>query len=307
MCYILPDHCFTRYSGCRLYAGETDSMEADMRDTNDPGIKPALKYLEKCLEAPPKITFILGSGLGKFVDELENPSSISAGEIPGYPESTVPGHEGRLVCGTICGEKVLAVQGRVHYYEGYPIETVVMPVRIAAALGTEAMIITHAAGCIGDHLEPGDLMAITDHVNLMGTSPLIGQRWGYNLFPDMSKPYHPELVSALKIAAIKIGFGLKTGVLSGVHGPNYETPAEIKYMKTIGIDAVCMSTVPEVIAAARLNLKVCGVSCITNYAAGLSPKPLSHNDVIAVTAKMEKTFRKLLRQAVCEISQTLNK
>ncbi|MCB2197778.1 purine-nucleoside phosphorylase [bacterium] len=276
-----------------------------MRETNDPGIRAAHDYVAERIPETPRLGLILGSGLGSFADEVSNPVVIPTGEIPGYPVSTVPGHAGRLVFGRIDDVPVVVVQGRVHFYEGYPMEQVVMPARLVAALGVTVLVVTNASGAMGDHLDPGDLMSITDHINMMGTNPLIGQTWGFDRFPDMSMAYHPELRKRLHAVAEQEGIKLKEGVLGGFMGPTYETSAEVRFLKSIGADAACMSTIPEVIASARLKLPVVGVSCITNKATGISPTPLTHEEVTETAAKVEMKFRRLLRAAVPELAKEL--
>ncbi|MBZ0266206.1 purine-nucleoside phosphorylase [bacterium] len=276
-----------------------------MRVTNDQELINTVSHVEDRIETQPRIGFILGSGLGIFADEVENPVVISTTELPDYPVSTVPGHAGRLVSGTIDGVPVLVVQGRVHYYEGYPIAKVAYPVRLLAALGCEAMVVTNASGGMGDHLEPGDLMLITDHINLMGVNPLVGQRWGFDTFPDMSRAYDPTLRGVVKDVAERESITLKEGVLGAWSGPTYETAAEVQLLKMIGVHAACMSTVPEVIAAARLRLPVVGVSCITNYATGISTTPLTHHEVTETAGRVADSFKRLLHQSTVAMSTVL--
>lgn len=276
-----------------------------MRDTHDPEIQQAARLVSDNTGFEPEIALVLGSGLGSFAEEIPDPVIIPTGEIPGYPASTVPGHAGRLVSGRLDGVNVLIVQGRIHYYEGYPISSVVFPVRLAAALGSRALVVTNAAGGISDDLEPGDLMAITDHVNLMGVNPLIGQNWGFERFPDMSRAYDPELRAALHHAADHLEIALKDGVLGGWSGPSYETAAEVRLLRSVGVSAACMSTIPEVIAASRLHLRTVGISCITNKGTGLSDKALTHEEVTEVAGLAERSFRMLLRAAVQEIADSL--
>ncbi|MFC2170732.1 purine-nucleoside phosphorylase [Calditrichota bacterium] len=273
-----------------------------MRNTNDPEITQIVEYVASRIECKPEVALILGSGLGSFADEVDSPLIISTDQVPGYPASTVPGHAGRLVIGRIEGIESIVIQGRVHYYEGYPISQVVIPVRLVAALGVKALILTNSAGGINEQFQPGDLMAINDHVNLMGTNPLIGQTWGFDRFPDMSNAYNQTLTEALARAALRKKIGLKSGVLGVFSGPTYETASEIRLLKLLGVSAACMSTVPEVIAAARLKLPVCGISCITNMATGISKSLLTHEEVTEVAGKVESTFKVLLREAVKEIS-----
>ncbi len=273
-----------------------------MRDTRDPEIQKAASLVAKKIGQEPTLTLILGSGLGSFAEEVKDSVVIPTSDVPGYPPSTVAGHAGKLVSGTIDGVKVLIVQGRIHFYEGYQMAQVAIPVRLAAALGTKGLVVTNAAGGIGDHLEPGDLMVITDHVNLMGTNPLIAQGWGFDRFPDMSRDYDPEMRKVLHKVALEQNIKLKDGVLGGWTGPSYETAAEVQLLKLAGVSAGCMSTIPEVIAAARLKVRTCGISCITNKATGISPTPLTHEEVQETAARVESTFRTLLRASVPELA-----
>ncbi len=277
--------------------------EVHMRDTRDSEIHRVRDYVAGKIGDEPVLGLILGSGLGSFAEEVDNPDIIPTPEIPGYPKSTVEGHAGRLVAGKVEGVPVMVVQGRVHYYEGYPIHQVVIPVRLIAALGVRAMVVTNAAGAVGEGYDPGDLMAITDHVNMMGANPLIGQNWGFDRFPDMTRAYDPGLREVLRQVAGRERIPLKEGVLGGWMGPSYETAAEVRFLRMIGVHAACMSTIPEVITAARLKLPVLGISCLTNYATGLSDEPLSHDDVTRTAAKVEDTFRRLLRTAVPELAK----
>ncbi len=276
-----------------------------MRNTNDPGILKTAEYVLDKIKIEPEIGLILGSGLGAFANEVEDAVVLSTRDIPGYPASTVEGHAGKLVSGKINNVRVLVVQGRVHFYEGYPMEQIAVPTRLIAALGAKAMIVTNAAGGMGDHLEPGDLMAISDHINMMGTNPLIGQNWGFDRFPDMSDAYDEELRGILHQVAERSGIILKNGVLGGFMGPTYETKAEVKFLRTIGADAACMSTIPEIISAARLRLRAIGVSCITNLATGISETPLTHEEVTETAAKVEESFRTLLKETVSAFSKVL--
>ncbi len=276
-----------------------------MRDTNDPEILTAARYVADQIKIDPTIAFVLGSGLGSFADEVENPVIIPTEQIQDYPISTVPGHAGRLVAGKIDNVNVIIVQGRVHYYEGYPISKVVFPVRLLAALGIKTLVVTNASGGIGDHLEPGDLMLITDHINLMGVNPLVGQIFGFDRFPDMSDAYNKNLGSVMHQVAKNNGIVLKEGILGGWSGPSYETAAEVRMLKSLGVSAACMSTIPEVIAASRLKLPAVGVSCITNKGTGLSDQPLTHDEVTEVAGQVEQKFRGLLRAAVPALAEAV--
>jgi purine-nucleoside phosphorylase len=244
----------------------------------------------------PRAGIILGSGLGAFADTLTNKTVIPYSELPNFPNSSVVGHAGRLVLGTLGGEPIVAMQGRVHFYEGYTGAQVVFPARVLCLLGVKSLVVTNAAGGINPSFGPGDLMAITDHINLAGFNPLTGpnpESLGPR-FPDMSLAYHPALRELLFESAKKTGVTLKQGVYAIASGPSYETPAEIRMLRTLGADAVGMSTVPEVIAATHMGVRVAGISCITNLAAGIGNKPLSHEEVGEVADRARDVFSRLL-------------
>jgi len=246
------------------------------------------------------VAVILGSGLGGFAEELTGVRSLSFADLPGFPRATVQGHKGRLAYGALGGCAVLALQGRLHGYEGLDAATVAFPARVLGVLGARALLVTNAAGGIGKDLSPGDLMRITDHINLTGKSPLTGENEDAlgPRFPDLSRAYDPRLAAALEEAARAAGQTLRHGVYVQMPGPSYETPAEIRMARLLGADAVGMSTVPEVIAAAHQGVPVCGISCITNHAAGLAPHPLSHEEVIEVAKAAQDRFLVLLRQLI---------
>ncbi|WP_099206047.1 purine-nucleoside phosphorylase [Scatolibacter rhodanostii] len=242
---------------------------------------------------------ILGSGLGEFAESLQSPSIIPYQEIPGFPVSTVKGHAGRLVYGILNGKKVLAMQGRFHYYEGYPMNDVVFPIRVMAVLGIKQLLVTNAAGGVNESFSSAQLMLITDHINFMGTNPLIGQ----NLdtlgprFPDMSHAYFKKGQELVKAAASDLHIPLQEGVYAAFTGPSYETPAEIRMARIWGADAVGMSTVPEVIVANQAGIAVIGISCITNMAAGLQ-KNLNHEEVVQASASVKDDFKALLSAVI---------
>jgi purine-nucleoside phosphorylase len=246
------------------------------------------------------VAVVLGSGLGAFADRLSAATALSFTELPGFPPPTVQGHKGRLVAGELGAVPVLALQGRLHGYEGHSAATVAFPIRVLAALGARALLVTNAAGGINPSLSPGDLMRITDHLNLSGHNPLTGpneEALGPR-FPDLSNAYDLRLAGALEEAAKEAGQTLRAGVYVQMTGPSYETPAEIRMAGRLGADAVGMSTVPEVIAAAHLGVPTCGVSCITNHAAGIAQHPLSHQEVVEVARAVEGKFLDLLRRFV---------
>jgi purine-nucleoside phosphorylase len=248
------------------------------------------------IKVAPKVGIILGSGLGDFADSLEDKVAIPYGDLPGFPTSSVAGHAGRLVAGTLRGAAVVAMQGRVHLYEGWSPAQVAFPARVLCALGIRSLVVTNAAGGIRTDLVPGDLMVITDHINLSGANPLTGpneEKLGPR-FPDMSTAYDPALRALLRETADGLHIPLREGVYVWLAGPSYETPAEIRFLRTIGVDAVGMSTVPEVIVASHMGVKVAGISCITNLAAGIGRKPLSHAEVGETAERVRGRFTSLL-------------
>jgi purine-nucleoside phosphorylase len=244
----------------------------------------------------PDVGIVLGSGLGDFASRLADAVSIPYGEIPGWPASAVIGHAGRLVVGTLAGRRVAALSGRAHIYEGHDFKTVTFATRVLGTLGVPILVLTNAAGGINTTLTPGTLMLIEDHINLMGGNPLTGpneDRFGPR-FPDMTDVYSPRLRAKADETALANGLQLGRGVYVALHGPSYETPAEIRFLRTIGADAVGMSTVPEAIAARHMGIEVLGISCISNAAAGVLPQPLDHNEVMAVAARVRDKFSALL-------------
>jgi purine-nucleoside phosphorylase len=248
----------------------------------------------------PEIGLILGSGLGFFADDrIEVEGRLPYSEIEGFPVSTVPGHAGQFVYGQLHGKRVLCMQGRFHYYEGYSMAQLTQPIRLMHSVGIKTLIVTNAAGGINRDYTPGDLMLLSDHINFLGTNPLIGDRSEHGVrFPDMSAVYDPELRTQLKAWATKNGQDLKEGVYLATTGPSFETPAEIRAFAALGADAVGMSTVPEAIVARKLGLRVLGVSCITNAAAGISRNPLSHEEVSETADRVRPQFAGLLKAAV---------
>lgn len=265
-----------------------------------------------------KVALVLGSGLGGFADEIENPVAIPYEEIPNFSRSTVEGHKGRLILGEVEGVSVAVQQGRFHYYEGYDIAQVVFPIRVFGVLGIENIILTNAAGSVNTDFKQGSLMLIRDHINMMCVSPLRGKHDEHfgERFPDMTEVYslfHQEIVisEAKKMAREKAAekqskTGKKTspknflrrGVYCGLSGPSYETPAEIRMLRLFGTDAVGMSTVPEAITARQMKMSVIGISCITNMAAGISDEPIHHEEVMETGAKVADTFQELLRRVI---------
>jgi purine-nucleoside phosphorylase len=253
----------------------------------------------------PRIAVVLGSGLGGFADDFDEPVAIPYDEIPGFVRSTAQGHAGRLVIGKIDSIPVLAMQGRLHYYEGYSLEEVTFPVRTFGLLGVKTLVLTNASGGINVQLSEGALMVISDHVNLMGVNPLRGpndDRFGPR-FPDMSAVYSPELQELVVEEAKAIGIEVRRGIYGALSGPSYETPAEIHLLRNLGADAVGMSTVPEAIVARHMGLEVLGISCITNMAAGISDEPINHEDVMATGDRVRETFTELLRNVIGAINK----
>ena len=254
----------------------------------------AVEKIKKSIHVEPAIGIILGSGLGNLVDGFEDPVSIRFGDIPNFPVSTVEGHKGEVVAGSLAGVNVLALSGRVHYYEGYTMEEVCFPVRVMSGLGVETVIITNAAGAVNETYSPGDIVIIADHINLMGDNPLRGTTH----FIDMTEAYSRELRAVAHDVADGLGLKLEEGVYLVLSGPSFESPAEIRMMRIIGADLVGMSTIPEVIIANRLGMKVLGLSMVTNMAAGITGRPLTHTEVIETTRKAANQFKGLVRGIV---------
>ncbi|MED4581497.1 purine-nucleoside phosphorylase [Brevibacillus choshinensis] len=266
-------------------------------------IHEAVSYIQPKLTEKPTIGLVLGSGLGVLADEIENPVVIPYHEIPGFTVSTVVGHKGQLVIGKLQGKQVVAMQGRFHFYEGHGLDAVVFPIRVMKLLGVETIIVTNAAGGINENYDPGNLMLISDHINMTFRNPLIGandEAMGAR-FPDMSEAYSKELRQLAKEVASEQGFELREGIYVGLLGPSYETPAEIRMLRILGGDAVGMSTVPEVIVARHMGVKVLGISCISNMAAGILEQPLSHDEVMETTEKVKTQFLALVNGIVAKL------
>jgi purine-nucleoside phosphorylase len=251
-----------------------------------------------------RIALVLGSGLGAFADELEGAEAIPYAEIPGFARPTVEGHAGRLVVGRVGGVMVAAMQGRFHFYEGYKLEEVTFPVRVLALLGASSLVLTNAAGGLNNSFEQGSLVLISDHLNLMGTNPLLGPndaRFGPR-FPDMTDVYDREYQDAAIAESHEMGLELRRGIYAALSGPSYETPAEIRMLRLLGADAVGMSTVPEAIVARQMGLRVLGISCITNMAAGVLDRPINHEEVIETGERVRETFAELLRRVIPKLA-----
>ncbi|MFL5611935.1 MAG: purine-nucleoside phosphorylase [Gemmatimonadaceae bacterium] len=245
----------------------------------------------------PAVAIILGSGLGGLSKRISNAVRIPFDDIPGFPRATVAGHEGAVFLGDLGGREVVALSGRFHLYEGHTSALAAFPVRVFHALGALELFVSNAAGGISPKLAVGDLMAIADHLNLMGTNPLVGQQQEEDIrFPDMTDAYDPGLRRVLRTTAEKLGIQLREGVYAGLLGPSYETPSEVKMLRLLGADAVGMSTVPEVIVARALGMRVVGVSCITNAAAGVTGSALSHSEVLETTHRVSARFESLVTE-----------
>jgi len=260
-------------------------------------VQEAVESIKKKVNIQADTGLILGSGLGELAHEIENPAVIKYSSIPNFPVSTVKGHRGELVSGILSGANVIVMSGRVHYYEGLSMRRVSFPVEVLAGCGVKKLIITNAGGGVNREYAPGDIVAITDHINLMGDNPLKGSAD----FIDMTHAYDPEMRKIAEDAAVKTGIKLKEGVYAAMSGPSYETPAEVRMIKAIGGDIAGMSTIPEVIMAKKYGMKVLGLSMITNMAAGITGNELSHKEVIETSKKSISKFKKLLREIISNI------
>lgn len=276
-------------------------MKGENMMKNSHKIQQTKEYLLSKIKSCPSVGLVLGSGLGILAEEIENPVHINYDEIPNFPVSTVEGHQGRLIVGDLKGKRVIAMQGRFHYYEGHSLEAVTFPIRIMKAIGVKQMIVTNAAGGINTAFKPGDLMIIKDHINMTSQNPLIGPNEDGVRFPDMSEAYSKSLIHLTKKVANMNNINILEGVYAGMLGPSYETPAEINYLRVIGADAVGMSTVPEVIVAKHAGLEVLGISCISNMAAGISEHSLTHEEVMDTTEKIKAQFLLLVREIVADM------
>jgi purine-nucleoside phosphorylase len=270
-------------------------------------VEAAAKFIQKKTKLRPKIALVLGSGLGAFADEFENAVRIPYAKIPDFPRSTAIGHAGQLVVGTVEGVDVVGMQGRVHLYEGYSAQDVAFPIRVFSRMGVKAVILTNAAGGIKKDFTQGRLVVISDHINLQGANPLTGpndELFGPR-FPDMSTAYDKKFRELLHAEGRLLGIHLGEGVYAALAGPSYETPAEIRYLRSIGADLVGMSTVPEVIAARHSGMRVLGISCVTNAAAGVLDQPLNHNEVLETAERIKGQFIGLLRGVIPDIASAL--
>lgn len=262
-----------------------------------------LKCIRNKTDFQPKVALVLGSGLGDLAEQIQIVSSIDYSEIDGFPQSTVIGHKGRFVFGYIDTTPVVIMQGRVHYYEGYTMEEVVLPIRLMHAMGADILFLTNAAGGLGDNFECGDLMLITDHIGCFVPNPLLGKNEDTlgTRFPDMSSVYDKELQEVILSASEKLNISMKKGVYLQLTGPSYETPAEIQMCKMLGASAVGMSTVVEAIVANHMKMKICGISFISNLAAGINKSPLSHEEVKAAADAVAPQFQALVKLAISKM------
>ena len=266
-------------------------------------VQSAAQLIRSKSKTMPPTAVVLGSGLGSFASSVDRETSITYSEIPYWPASNVIGHEGRLVIGEVDGRAIAALSGRAHFYEGHDLRTVTFATRVLGLLGVKTLILTNAAGSINTGFVPGDLMVIDDHINLLGSSPLVGpndDRFGVR-FPDLTNVYSPRLRRVADETAAAQGLTLRHGVYVACHGPSYETPAEVRYLRMIGADAVGMSTVPEAIVARHMGIEVLGLSCITNFAAGVLPQPLNHEEVLETARRVRETFIALLKGVIAGI------
>jgi purine-nucleoside phosphorylase len=267
----------------------------------------AARFIMAKTKLRPRIALVLGSGLGDFADEFRNAAAIPYAKIPYFPRSTAIGHAGQLVIGQVGDVAVAGMQGRVHLYEGYSVKEVAFPIRVFARMGIQAVIVTNAAGGINRNYSQGCLVVIRDHVNLQGVNPLCGvndERFGVR-FPDMTQAYDREFHGFVSEEGKKLGLNIHQGVYLAVAGPSYETPAEIYSFRTIGADLIGMSTVPEVIAARHSGIRVLGISCVTNMAAGTTDAPLDHQEVLATTRRVRTQFIALLRAVIPRIAEAI--
>ena len=275
----------------------------------------AEEKLEKCYESfkkkidfKPSVALILGSGLGALADEIDVKAVLDYNEIEGFPMSTVPGHKGRFVFGYIENVPVVIMQGRVHYYEGYSMQDVVLPTRLMRKMGAEVLFLTNASGAANPDFSAGDFMLITDQISDFVPSPLIGANFGSlgTRFPDMSEIYNKQLRSIIKETAESIGIKLQEGVYIQLTGPNFESPAEVRMCRLLGADAIGMSTACEAIAANHAGMKICGISCIANLGCGLTDNPLTHAEVMEAADKAAPLFKKLIKASIINISKQLD-
>jgi len=267
---------------------------------NKQNIQAAADYIRSKVKEIPETALILGSGLGVLAEEVQEPVHIPYKDIPHFPVSTAPGHAGVFTAGSLQGQEVIVMGGRFHYYEGYDMATIAFPIRVMKSLGVKTLILTNAAGGVNEQYQPGDLMIITDHINLTGRNPLRGpndEQLGPR-FPDMSTLYNPELRRMLQEVAEEHKISYQNGVYAWMTGPSFETPAEIRMLRSLGADAIGMSTVPEAITAHHCGIKVAGVSCISNMAAGVLNQPITEEEVFEVAKLVRERFSTLIRRTL---------
>ena len=263
-------------------------------------LKPCESCVRRVTDFIPRVAVVLGSGLGDYADTIRVAAQVPYGDIEGFPVSTVPGHDGRFIFGYVEDVPVVCMKGRVHYYEGYEISDVVLPIRLMKLLGAEILFLTNASGGVNTSFHAGDLMLITDHISCFAPNPLVGaniEQLGTR-FPDMSHVYDPELQEIIRTAAGEKGISLQQGVYAQLTGPSFETPAEIRMLRTWGCDAVGMSTAVEAVAAAHMGMRICGISCVCNLAAGMTANPLSHREVQEAADRTAPVFKSLVTESV---------
>jgi purine-nucleoside phosphorylase len=263
----------------------------------------AADFVRSRAKTLPAIAVVLGSGLGEFASTLDGGTSLRYEDIPHWPASTVVGHDGRVVLGDVAGRPIAALAGRTHYYEGHDLRSVTFATRVLGVLGVKVLILTNAAGGVNTGFSAGDLMVIDDHINLLGSNPLIGpneERFGVR-FPDLTNVYSPRLRRVADETGAALDLKLRHGIYVAWHGPSYETPAEVRFLRAIGADAVGMSTVPEAIVARHMGIEVLGISCITNLAAGVLPQPLNHEEVLETARRVRGKFTSLLNGVIARI------
>ncbi len=273
-------------------------------------MNPIYEKLQGCLKSVrektdfmPKVAIVLGSGLGDYANDIEVVSEIDYSDIKGFPVSTVPGHAGKFIFGYVKGVPVVCMKGRVHYYEGYPISDVVLPTRLMKLMGAETLFLTNASGGINPSFSAGDFMMLTDHIALWAPNPLIGANIDElgTRFPDMTHVYDVEIQNIIRNVAATEGIKLQEGIYAQLTGPSFESPAEIQLLHKLGVDAVGMSTVVEAIAANHMGMKICGISCVCNLAAGMTDNPLTHDEVQQAAADAAPKFKKLVTEVVARL------
>jgi purine-nucleoside phosphorylase len=289
----------------QIFFEEVFSMSKEQRVEYRQHVEEATAFVARNVGFVPHAAVVLGSGLGSVAEAIENPVVIPYGEIPHWPLSTAPGHKGRLVAGYLKGVPVVAMQGRLHYYEGYSMREITFPVRVFGGWGTEVFFATNASGGVHYGLLPGDLVLVADHINLMGANPLFGPNeddWGPR-FPDMTLAYDKKLMTLAEEVALRESVNLKRGVYIAFAGPSFETPAEIRMARVLGADLVGMSTVPEIIVARHMGMRILAVSCVANYAAGMTESPLTHQEVLDEMGRAADRLTRLVVGVVASLGE----